>query len=188
MLHERKARGLHAGMQFTYRNPDRSTDPGRIVAGARSLVVGAWDYRRDEAGFGRAMTACASAVRGPWRYPPDRPAGRVAEYARGDHYLALRTALSTRWPTICRSVGWRAAVVCDDNALVDRAAAHRAGLGWFGKNSLILLPGLGSRVVLGAVVTDAPLVPSRNGAAAEHGAGLRPVHPLPHRLPDRRPP
>jgi len=45
-LEERKAAGLDGGMQFTYRNPDRSTDPARVLAGARSLVVGAWGYRR----------------------------------------------------------------------------------------------------------------------------------------------
>jgi epoxyqueuosine reductase len=48
-------------------------------------------------------------------------------------------------------------VVADDNALVDRAAAWRAGLGWYGKNANLLLPGAGSWFVLGGVVTDAPL-------------------------------
>jgi epoxyqueuosine reductase len=48
-------------------------------------------------------------------------------------------------------------VVADDNALVDRAAAHRAGLGWYGRNANLLVPGHGSWVVLGAVVTDADL-------------------------------
>ena len=48
VLHARKRRGLHADMQFTYRNPERSTDPGRILPGARSLVVGAWSYRHQE--------------------------------------------------------------------------------------------------------------------------------------------
>jgi epoxyqueuosine reductase len=56
--------------------------------------------------------------------------------------------------------GWAARVVLDDNALVDRAAAWRAGLGWYGKNANILLPGAGSWFVLGGVVTDAPLPPT----------------------------
>jgi epoxyqueuosine reductase len=41
-LFERRQQGLAADMQFTYRNPERSTDPGRIIPGARALVVGAW--------------------------------------------------------------------------------------------------------------------------------------------------
>ena len=47
-LIDRKADGLHGDMQFTYRNPERSTDPTRILPGARSLVVGALSYRRQE--------------------------------------------------------------------------------------------------------------------------------------------
>jgi len=157
-LLERRARGLHGGMQFTYRNPARSTDPGRLLPGARALVVGAWGYRRAD------------------DPEPDRDpehsgtSGAVARYARSDHYDRLREALRPVADRL-REAGWRAVVVCDDNALVDRAAAHRAGLGWFGKNSLILLPGLGSWFVLGSVVTDAPLPPSLADEPAAPGAG-----------------
>ena len=44
ILEERKAAGLSADMQFTYRNPVRSTDPSRLSPGAAALVVGAWPY------------------------------------------------------------------------------------------------------------------------------------------------
>jgi epoxyqueuosine reductase len=53
--------------------------------------------------------------------------------------------------------GWKTRVVCDDNALVDREAARRAGIGWYGKNSMLLLPGRGSWFVLGTLITDAPI-------------------------------
>jgi epoxyqueuosine reductase len=49
-------------------------------------------------------------------------------------------------------------VLADDNALVDREAAYRAGLGWYGKNANLLLPGQGSWFVLGSVLTDAPIL------------------------------
>ncbi len=62
-------------------------------------------------------------------------------------------------------------MVCDDNGLVDRAAAHRAGLGWFGKNSLLLLPEFGSWSVLGSVVTDAPLRPTAPATPSPHAEG-----------------
>ncbi len=140
-LEERREQGLHGGMAFTYRNPDRSTDPTRTVAGARSLVVGALGYRR--------QTPEA----------PELPAGRVAAYARSDHYRVLRAALGQVADLLC-AAGHRAAVVADDNALVDREAAQRAGLGWYGKNSNILLPGKGSWFVLGSVITTAALDPS----------------------------
>jgi epoxyqueuosine reductase len=137
-LEERKAAGLHGGMPFTYGDPARSTDPARALPGARALVVGARRYRRAD--------------------PPAPPvaAGAVARYARADHYAELRAALEVVADHL-REAGWTARVLCDDNALVDREAARRAGLGWYGKNANLLLPGMGSWFVLGSVVTDAPI-------------------------------
>jgi epoxyqueuosine reductase len=80
----------------------------------------------------------------------------VARYASRDHYADLGAALGGLAGVLKRA-GWQARVVFDDNALVDRAAAERAGIGWFGKNSNVLLPGRGSWFLLGSVVTDAPL-------------------------------
>ena len=137
-LDERRHAGLHGGMAFTYRNPARSTTPTEAVEGARSIVVGALRYRR------------ADAAR------PTHPSALVARYARHDHYTDLRNALG-RVADRLRADGWRARVVVDDNALVDRAAAVRAGLGWYGKSSNVLLDGRGSWFVLGSVITDAPL-------------------------------
>ncbi len=160
-LLERRRQGLNGNMQFTYRNPERSTDPARILPGARALVVGAWSYRHQE------PLPVAGEPGSPSR---SDPVAQVARYARRDHYASLRTALA---PIADRlgALGWRAVVVCDDNALVDRAAAHRAGLGWFGKNSMMLLPGLGSWFVLGTVVTDAPLPPTGPGDPTPHAQG-----------------
>jgi epoxyqueuosine reductase len=143
-LEERKAEGLHGEMQFTYRNPGRSTDPSRILPGARALVVGARRYLRSP----------------PVTRSAGRPSGRVARYAWSDHYASLRSALGSA-ATFLEAGGYEARVVADDNAMVDREAAYRAGLGWYGKNSNLLLGGRGSWFVLGAVVTDAALVPAR---------------------------
>ena len=140
-LEERRAAGLHGGMAFTYRNPARSTDPAATVPGARALVVGAKAY----------------ATEAPLR--PDGAAGRVARYAWTDHYDDLRAALRAVAERL-KGDGWRAVVLADDNGLVDREAAYRAGLGWYGKNANLLLPGRGSWFVLGSVVTDASLEPA----------------------------
>ena len=142
-LVDRRARGLHGGMAFTYRNPDRSTDPARILAGARSLVVGARGYLRHP---GPARDGAVVA-------------GRVARYAWSDHYRGLRRGLRAG-ARVLEGAGFAAVVVADDNALVDREAARRAGIGWYGRNANLLLPGKGSWYVLGTVVTDAPLTPS----------------------------
>jgi epoxyqueuosine reductase len=50
-------------------------------------------------------------------------------------------------------------VVCDDNRLVDRAVAVRAGIAWWGKSAMVLAPGAGPWLLLGSVVTDAVLEP-----------------------------
>jgi epoxyqueuosine reductase len=141
-LFRRRDAGLHDGMQFTYKNPERSTDPGRAVRGARSVFVGARPYLLDDPEDpGMAL---------------DGVAARVARYAWTDHYAPLREGL---WAVAhrLRADGWKAVAYADDNSMVDREIAHRAGLGWFGKNANLLLEGAGSFFVLGSVVTDAPL-------------------------------
>ncbi len=139
-LHERKAQGLDAGMGFTYRNPDRSTDPTRAVAEAHSIIVAARPYLSD--------------VDPPEPPQADRPAARVAKYAWVDHYAPLREGLRSAAKLIRRS-GHKAVAFADDNSVVDRAVAHRAGIGWFGKNANLLLPGAGSFFVLGSIITTA---------------------------------
>ena len=150
VLEARKSDGLADRMQFTYRNPARSTDPSRTLPGARSLVV--------------------AALRHGTEVPPrpSTPAGRVARYATADHYSQLRAGLEVIADEL-RSSGFRATVVADDNALVDRAAAVRAGLGWYGKSSNVLLEGRGSWFVLGSVITDAELAVT--GADVPDGCG-----------------
>lgn len=142
-LQDRKAAGLHAGMSFTFKNPARSTDPGRLLRGARSVVVGAVGYLE---------------ARPP---APEAPAAAIARYAWRDHYLHLRSGLEAG-AAVLREAGHRSVIVADQNGLVDRAVAHRAGIGWWGKNSNLLVPGAGSWFVLGAVVTDADLDRRRN--------------------------
>lgn len=149
-LEERRAAGLHGGMQFTYRNPARSTDPRATLPSARALLAGARSY----------------AGAPPEPVPGDRPQGRVARYAWGDHYAALREGLDAI-AAVLRGAGWKAVVLVDENNLVDRAAAERAGLGWYGKSSLLLLSGAGSWFVLGSVLTDAPLAPADPEAVAD---------------------
>ncbi|MFK7918280.1 MAG: tRNA epoxyqueuosine(34) reductase QueG [Ilumatobacter sp.] len=143
IIHERKAAGLNDGMQFTYRNPDRSTDPRRAVPEARSVIVAARSY------------LSASDPPAPTTGVP----ARVGRYAWVDHYEPLRVALRAVASEL-KAAGHKAQVFADDNSIVDRAVAHRAGLGWFGKNANLLLPGAGSFFVLGCIVTTAEFEPA----------------------------
>ena len=129
-LEERKAAGLHGGMAFTYRQPARSTDPEVALRDAAALVVGRAELPRP------TTPSPASARRSPVA---------IARYAWEDHYAHLKTGLKAI-AGVLKAHGWRARVLADDNAMVDRAAAHRAGIGWWGKNANLLLPGLGQLV------------------------------------------
>jgi epoxyqueuosine reductase len=135
----RKAAGLHDTMQFTYRNPARSTDPQSAVRDAKSMIVGAYSYAS------------------PTPEPISSASGRVARYAWSEYYESLKVGLFAM-RDVLRADGFKAVVFADDNSLVDREAAYLAGLGWFGKNANVLIEGAGSFFVLGSVVTTAPLV------------------------------
>ena len=141
-LAERKASGFADNMSFTWRNPERSTTPTASLAGAQSIIVAALPYLADDV------------------TPATGRRAHIARYARADHYSILRTALRSVAQNI-KMAGERSVAVADDNALVDREAAYRAGIGWFGKNANLLLPGAGSYFVLGSIITTAMYEPSQ---------------------------
>ena len=141
-LAERKASGFADNMSFTWRNPERSTTPTASVAGAQSIIVAALPYLAED------IT------------PATGRRAHIARYARADHYSILRTALRSVARNL-KMAGERAIAFADDNALVDREAAYRAGIGWFGKNANLLLPGAGSYFVLGSIITTAMYEPSQ---------------------------
>jgi epoxyqueuosine reductase len=111
----------------------------------------------------------AVAYRSERADPPGEPAAQVARYAAEPTHQRLRAVLGAA-AAVLVAAGRRAVVVADDNALVDRAVAHRAGLGWYGRNTNLLVPGVGSWVVLGSVLTDADLEPPPP-APMEDGCG-----------------
>jgi epoxyqueuosine reductase len=134
------ASGRSAGLPFTFRDPATATDVTRSFPWGRRLVVAAMPYlpAAGTPGPGRAGTA------------------RVARFATRDHYRPLRAALD-EVAVLLKDRGHHAAVLVDDARLVDRAAAVRAGVGWSGSSTLVLVPGAGPWVLLGSVVTDAEL-------------------------------
>jgi len=138
----RRDNGQAAGLGFTYRDTKTATTPRASFPWAMSLLVGARAY----------LPAAGS--------PGPGAGGRIARVAVDDAYEPLRQALHT----LASSLGFhghRAEVLCDDNRLVDRAAAVRAGLGWWGKNTMVLAPRFGPWLLFGSVVTDAILEPDR---------------------------
>jgi epoxyqueuosine reductase len=106
--------------------------------------------------FAKAVLCVAREV------PPGGP-GNVARYARGEDYHALvRRELKAVVATLRRSApaGAHFRVCVDTAPVLEREWAVRAGLGFVGKNGMLIVPGIGSHVVLGEVLTDLALAPT----------------------------
>ncbi len=141
-------------MQFTYRNPARSTDPGAAVAGRPpSSSVRAVIVRTEPAADRR----------------PDRTAA-IARYAWVDHYEPPRRRCACCGADGCAPPGCRAVVLADDNASSTARPPTAPVSAGTARTPICLLPGQGSWFVLGSVVTDAPL-PRARPAAVEDGCG-----------------
>jgi epoxyqueuosine reductase len=140
VLRSQRASGRSARLGFTYEDPVLSTDVTRSFPWAARLVVVGWNYLSQSSN------------------PP--PTGVVVgRFATADHYDGLRRVTDALVAHLHR-LGFRAEALIDDNRLVDRAAAVRSGIGWWGKSTMVLAPGHGPWMLLGSVVTDAPLVTS----------------------------
>jgi epoxyqueuosine reductase len=135
---ERRARGLFADMRFTMAQPDVSCHPERLLDGeARTVVSAALCYYRP----------------GPEAAADE---GSLARYTWRDHYADLRARLAE----LGRRLGGTYRVLVDDNDHVDREAAVRSGVAFYGKNTMAITRRFGSWVVLGTLVTDVEIEPT----------------------------
>jgi epoxyqueuosine reductase len=145
-LRERIAGGAFSGLPwFSTDRADFAADPRNLLPGARSIVAVALSYRTEE----------------PVSDPGQGPRGRVARYAWArdyhpilkDRMAVVVAAMQDRYGTgECRTL-------VDTARIVDRAAAQRAGTGWYGKNTNIINPAYGSWVLLGEILTTLELTP-----------------------------
>jgi epoxyqueuosine reductase len=136
-IRERRARGLFADMRFTMARPEESCHPESLLPGARSVVSAALCYWRPEV-------------------PLAPGEGRLPRYTWEDAYAELREKLDA----IGRRLGGAYRVLVDANQHVDREAAARSGVGFYGKNTMLITRRHGSWVVLGTLVTEQELEPT----------------------------
>jgi epoxyqueuosine reductase len=136
-IRDRKARGLFADMRFTMARPEISCHPEQLVEGARTVVSAALCYYEP----------------GPAPGPDE---GRLSRYTWRDAYAELRRDLDE----LGRRLGGRYGVFVDANEHVDREAAVRAGVAFYGKNTMAITRRFGSWVVLGTLVTDVEVEPT----------------------------
>jgi epoxyqueuosine reductase len=130
-IRERRARGLFGRMRFTMAQPEVSCHPEALLPGARSVVSAALCYYAP----------------GP---EPQAGEGRLPRYTWWHAYAELREKLDA----LGKRLGGTYRVLVDENQHVDREGAARAGVGFYGKNTVLITRRHGSWVVLGTLVTD----------------------------------
>jgi epoxyqueuosine reductase len=138
-LDEWLAKGYAGTMRYLHRQAKRRKNPRLIAPQARAVVVVLDNYFTPD-------------------QEPDRRPPRIAKYARGEDYhqvterrlLKLAEFLQTHGAKLSRTYA-------DAGPVPERELAQRAGLGWIGKNTMLISPDAGSFFFIGSVFTDLPL-------------------------------
>jgi epoxyqueuosine reductase len=145
--------GHAATMAYMERRAEERLDPQRVLPGARSVVCVALNYYQGEP-------------------PPDPSWAPVARYAWGrDYHGVMEPRLAEISRHLAEAAGARSRAYVDTGPVLERDLAARAGLGWIGKNTMLLHPALGSWFFIGVVLTDALLardgpLPDRCGSCS----------------------
>jgi epoxyqueuosine reductase len=133
------ARGYAGTMRYLHRQAKKRKDPKRIDAGATRVVVVLDNYS-------------------PRDLPADLEPPRVAKYARGeDYHRATLRRLNSLAEFLRQNGATVARAYTDTGPVPERELAQRAGLGWIGKNTMLIQPEAGSFCFIGCVLTDLPL-------------------------------
>jgi epoxyqueuosine reductase len=163
-------RGLAGEMTYLARWADLREHPDRLLPGAKAVVVVADLYPRDitdceprtaDSSEETNQHEAQASVHG--RPDEAQPRGRVARYAWGrDYHKVLRRKLKRLADAMHREIeGVFETRVCVDTApIVEREAAAAAGIGWIGKNTMVLHQEIGSYFFLGEIITTLELAPT----------------------------
>lgn len=164
------AEGMHGDMAWIARDPERRADPARVLPEARSIVVlGA----------------------NSWQPQPER-GYRIATYALGGDYHDLLLRRLKRLCALMREHGGAQRPYVDTGPVLEKPVAAAAGLGWQGKNTLLIHRRHGTWLLLGVILTTLELPadrpePDRCGSCTRcQDACPTAAFPAPYRLDARR--
>ncbi len=127
--------GMHAGMKWMENNTDRRLNPTQSLNGAQSIIMLCLPYHdRSE--------------------QPDS-APKIARYARGrDYHKVMTPLLKQLCDYISQSGHWKTWYCVDTAPILERDWGEASGVGWIGKNGLLIDKEIGSWFFLGGIVTD----------------------------------
>jgi len=137
-LQEWLDKGFHAGMDYMEQNVEKRNNPAELVEGAKSVIVVLQNYN-------------------PPRHIQLKSGLKLARYAYGrDYHKVLKNRLKKLMTFIQQDVAAEASgrFFTDSAPVSERSLAARAGLGWFGKNTNLLHPRLGSYVFIGEIILN----------------------------------
>ncbi|HRY33305.1 MAG TPA: tRNA epoxyqueuosine(34) reductase QueG [Bacteroidales bacterium] len=131
---------FHGEMGYLARETAKRLDPRLLLEGASSVIC------------------LASYYKPPDHLVPSFPF-RIARYALGqDYHAVISHKLTMLANAIMKITGpFRFKVCCDTSSIMEKAWAVKSGLGWTGKNTLLIIPGKGSYFLLGEIITDLEL-------------------------------
>lgn len=133
-------KGFHGDMSYMERNLEKRVDPAALVPGSKSVISLAYNY-----------------------FTPDLPEAeslKISTYAYGrDYHKVLKKKLKALWTLIRKELApdAQARYFVDSAPVMERQWAARAGLGWPGKNTLLIHPKHGSWFFLAEIITDLDL-------------------------------
>ncbi len=129
--------GRAGEMQWLMREPERRSDPRKVLSGAKSIIVAGLNY---------------------WQEQPEGR-GRIARYALGeDYHHVLLEKLETLAAEIA-GTGASAKIYVDTGPVLEKPLAERAGVGWQGKSTMLINTKLGPWLLLGEIITTLELEP-----------------------------
>lgn len=147
--------GYAGNMRYIHRQARKRKNPRLADTSARTAVVVLDNYYCSEGEAGQSVNDGDASAGGP-RVPGALP--QIARYARGEDYHRVTLRRLEQLAQFLERHGARTArPYVDTGPIAERELAQRAGLGWIGKNTMLLRPGVGSWFFIAEVLTDLEL-------------------------------
>ena len=144
--------GAHGEMNYMQRGEEKRCDPQKVLSGAKSIVVLALNYFQGEGN--RRSPASAKLRRGS----QTAATGTIARYAWGDDYHDVIEAKLDKIDQFLRGFGGLQKCYVDTGPILERDHAARAGIGWHGKNTMLIDERLGTWFFLAEILTTLELL------------------------------
>ncbi len=136
----------YRGMGYMHKNFQKRINPAKLLEGSQSVICVGLNYTPSKTQ--------------PKQAEPDAPTGRVANYAQYEDYhsfIKKQLRKLTEFIISIANENVKFKICVDSVPLAERALAARAGLGFIGKNHMLISPVLGQQLFLGEIITDLKL-------------------------------